>query len=203
MKAEPLYKRIEEVISELYGYFCRSPKRAEGLRLFQIMAHCPVLRIKRLHDVRWLSIFSCIETLLLTYPAVLDFLKSEETVSAQFLYTQLSNPVVFIGLFALFPVLSVVNTLTKKLQYENISFDSFESDLKSTKRFLLSHTVGDLQLGECYEEISKVMLVVDNRVVFHDHDVGSVDDVTAAKESVSASVHKLCGLVLEDMTTLI
>ena len=128
MKEEPLFKRIEEVVTELYSYFCRSPKRAEDLRLYQVMCHCPLLRIKRLHEVRWLSIFSCVETLLLSYPAVLDFLKSEGTVSAQFIHTQLIDPVVFVGLFSMFPILTVLSTLTKKLQYETICFDSFESD---------------------------------------------------------------------------
>lgn len=66
LKDDALFKKLEELLSELYSYFCRSPKRVEGLKLAQTMANTPQIKIKKQHDVRWLSVFACLDTLLMT-----------------------------------------------------------------------------------------------------------------------------------------
>ena len=54
-------KYIETLIKETYNFFSNSEKRVDTLRQFQSVLNHPILKIKNIFDIRWLSWYEAIK----------------------------------------------------------------------------------------------------------------------------------------------
>lgn len=79
-------------------------------------------------QVRWLSIHGCIESLIVSMPAVLAFLKEESTTSstapgiATTLYATLCSARTLLLLHGIQDLLETLQQLTKNLQHETLRY---------------------------------------------------------------------------------
>ena len=90
---------------------------------------------RRLHDVRWMSIYGVVESIIRSLPSIIQFARAEaDTVSsnkvaASKLLEQLTNVENVLYLHLIFPVLTVLQRLSKHMQYELLDFESMQTSL--------------------------------------------------------------------------
>ncbi len=60
----PCIEKLESTIGEIHKYFSRSAERQFQLKSWQTFMEIPVLKFKRIFDIRWSSIKSCIEPII-------------------------------------------------------------------------------------------------------------------------------------------
>lgn len=65
-------ENLDEVITKVYGHFCRSPKQTKELKFWEGALDLDELRMLRLHEVRWLSRQAVVQRLLDILPAVIQ-----------------------------------------------------------------------------------------------------------------------------------
>ena len=65
---------IEHVIKSVYNFFSNSTKRRDTLHKYQEVLEHPILKIKQIYEVRWLSWYEAIKNLCLSIEPLMDIL---------------------------------------------------------------------------------------------------------------------------------
>ena len=101
----PYLQKVEGVLKATYSYFSRSTLRQGRLSEVQKLLDTSKSRLKRPHEIRWLSLIEAVEALCKTYDAVLTclFADSDDPTASGlvilFLHTVLYSPYIFSGMF--------------------------------------------------------------------------------------------------------
>lgn len=81
--ATPYSKVIDEVITKLANRYSRSAKASSQLRAVQEEAGSELLRVHRIHKVRWLSRHRSLERVLKVWPEVLSDIETNVSATAR------------------------------------------------------------------------------------------------------------------------
>ncbi|CAB4378588.1 unnamed protein product [Rhizophagus irregularis] len=154
-------KYAEHVIRSVYTFFSNSTKRIDILHKYQEILEHPILKIKQIYEVRWLSWYEAIKNLCLSIEPLMDTLL--ETITSTPNNSQRQN---FISLYAeicdwkllaflhfLWDILGYLSTLSKIFQRKNIQISDIDPIIELTlnkiqQQFLDYDDDGRLSLGE-------------------------------------------------------
>src|SRR5205085_8977676 len=113
-------KYIETLIKETYNFFSNSEKRVDTLKQFQLVLDHPILKIKNIFDIRWLSWYEAVKNLCISIELLLDtFIEIATTASLQRqqsifdLYSKICNWKVLAFLHFLYDILGHLMELSK------------------------------------------------------------------------------------------
>ena len=67
-------KHVENIMKSVYSFFSSSSKRQETLRQYQTVLDHPILKIRQIHEIRWLSWYEAVKNLCLTIESLMDML---------------------------------------------------------------------------------------------------------------------------------
>ena len=87
-------KHIEYIIKSVYNFFSNSSKRVDNLHKYQEILNHPILKIKQIYEVRWLSWYEAVKNLCLSIEPLMDTLL--ETITTTTNKSQRQN---FISLY--------------------------------------------------------------------------------------------------------
>ena len=72
----PVLKDFQETLTNLFYYFNKSSNKVQTLEELQKILNFPVLKIREIHEVKWLSFFEALLSVYRTLPALLAYLDS-------------------------------------------------------------------------------------------------------------------------------
>jgi len=67
-------KHAEYIIKSVYNFFSNSSKRIDTLHKYQEILEHPILKIKQIYEVRWLSWYEAVKNLCLSIEPLMDTL---------------------------------------------------------------------------------------------------------------------------------
>src|SRR2546421_12800938 len=126
------YKEAELLVKKIYGYFKNSCSRIQQLKEIQDLLECPILKIKRLYDIRWLAWYEAIKNICNSISALLEVFKEAKNGGGQELYIQLKSWRMLAFLYFFYDILEHVTQLSKFLQKRNLRFSDVDSMIQAT-----------------------------------------------------------------------
>lgn len=131
-KNVPDMSSLTNIISAIYNYICQSPKRAERLKDLNEIIQEKNIKLKRIYEIRWLSMGDAVTAIIRNYEALLLLTSQEAALgdpTAIGLNKQLSTYIYLALLHLASEVLSVTNHLSKVFQYRDVCFSTVRGNL--------------------------------------------------------------------------
>ncbi len=154
-------KNVEYTIKSIYSFFSNSSKRVDILHRYQEILEHPILKIKQIYEVRWLSWYEAVKNLCLSIEALMDTLLEAITTTTNnlqkqnfiSLYTQICDWKFLAFLHFLWDILGYLSTLSKIFQQKKIQISDIEPVIELTiskiqQEFLDYNNDERLSLGE-------------------------------------------------------
>ncbi|GBB90528.1 hypothetical protein RclHR1_17500001 [Rhizophagus clarus] len=154
-------KHAEHIIKSVYNFFSNSSKRVDILRKYQEILGHPILKIKQIYEVRWLSWYEAVKNLCLSIESLMDTLLETITTTTNnlqkqsfvSLYTAICNWKLLAFLHFLWDILGYLSALSKVFQQKKIQISDIDPVIELTlnkirQEFLEFDNEGRLLLGE-------------------------------------------------------
>lgn len=72
----PVLKDFQQTLTDLFYYFHKSSQRTQNLENVQKILDAPILKVKEIHQVRWLSFFEAFSNIYKSLPALIMYFDS-------------------------------------------------------------------------------------------------------------------------------
>jgi hypothetical protein len=154
-------KHVEHVIKSVYNFFSNSTKRIDILHKYQEILEHPILKIKQIYEVRWLSWYEAIKNLCLSIEPLMDTLLEMITLTPNnsqkqnfiSLYTEICDWKLLAFLHFLWDILGHLSILSKVFQRKYIQISDIDPIIELTlskiqQQFLVYDDDEKLPLGD-------------------------------------------------------
>ena len=153
-------KYVENIMKSVYSFFSNSSKRIDTLHKYQEILEHPVLKIKQIYEIRWLSWHEAVKNLCLSIEALMDTLLETITTANNLqrqnlisLYTEICDWKFLAFLHFLWDILGYLSILSKIFQRKKIQISDIDPVIEFTlnrihQEFLDFSDEGRLLLGE-------------------------------------------------------
>ena len=153
-------KHTENIIKSIYNFFSNSTKRTDTLRKYQEILEHPILKIKQIYEIRWLSWYEAVKNICLSIEPLMDTLLETITIANNLqrqnfvsLYTEICDWKFLAFLHFLWDILGYLSTLSKIFQRKKIQISDIDPVIELTlkkiqQEFLDYSNEGRLLLGE-------------------------------------------------------
>ena len=128
----PEMQSLTAVISGVYNYISSSPRRAEQLKELNELLEQKNIKLKRIYEIRWLSMGDAVCAIIKNYEALLMLTSSEGLLGdpiAIGLNQQLSSFLILALIHLSADVLSVTNHLSRIFQHRDVCFSALREKL--------------------------------------------------------------------------
>jgi Domain of unknown function (DUF4371) len=126
------YGIVESLVKRIYNYFKNSCFRIQQLQEIQNILDDPVLKIKRLYEIRWLAWYEAIKNICDSMPALLKIFKESKNNDGRELYNQLTSWRTLAFLYYFYDILGHVTKLSKFFQRKNLRFSDIDPMVQAT-----------------------------------------------------------------------
>jgi hypothetical protein len=154
-------KHVEYIMKSIYSFFSNSSKRIDILHKYQEILEHPILKIKQIYEIRWLSWYEAVRNLCLSIEPLMDTLLETITTTTNnhqrqnfvSLYTEICDWKFLAFLHFLWDILGYLSTLSKIFQRKNIQISDIDPVIELTlnkiqQEFLDYNDNGELLFGE-------------------------------------------------------
>ncbi len=154
-------KHVEYIMKSIYNFFSNSSKRIDALHKYQEILEHPILKIKQIYEIRWLSWHEAVKNLCLSIEPLMDTLLEIITTTTNklqrqnfiSLYTEICDWKFLAFLHFLWDILGYLSTLSKIFQRKKIHISDIDPVIELTlnkiqQEFLDFNEEGRLLLGE-------------------------------------------------------
>ena len=76
-------KEYQEILTGIYYFMKASASRTDKLQLVQKLLNEPVLKVKEVHEIRWLAVYQAVETVYRSLDSLLTFFHSETSAKGK------------------------------------------------------------------------------------------------------------------------
>ena len=177
----PVLKDYQTTLTSIFYYFKRSSCRVEKLRAVQELLDSPQLRIREVHQVRWLAIYQAVETIYRSLDALITFFHNEKDATAQGYAKKLSQKDFVHVTYLLMDVLPVITKLSLFFQRKDLDLplipvqvDLCIKDLQKLK---------DDGAGMYVQELEKELSLESGKMVFKGHVLQGRDNFKSVKNA--------------------
>ena len=120
------------MVRKIYNYFKNSCSHIQQLQEIQNLLDDPILRIKKLYEIRWLAWYDAIKNVCNSIPALLRIFKELKNKDGRELYKQLTLWRILAFLYYFYDILEHVTQLSKFLQKRNLLFSDIDLMIQAT-----------------------------------------------------------------------
>ncbi|GBB87188.1 hypothetical protein RclHR1_13620004 [Rhizophagus clarus] len=125
-------KKELSLVRKIYNYFKNSCSYIQQLREIQNLLEDPILKIKKLYEIRWLAWYDAIKNVCNLIPALLRIFKESKNKDGKELYEQLTSWRILAFLYYFYDILEHVTQLSKFLQKRNLKFSDIDPMIQAT-----------------------------------------------------------------------
>ena len=116
-------KDLQHLLTDLFYYFSKSSNRSQDLEEIQDILKDPRLKIKEIHEVRWLSFFEALSTVYSSLPALLTFfdgVKKQKDAKGEGLARRLATQKTIYVLTTMLDVMAPVMVMVQAFQTKDL-----------------------------------------------------------------------------------
>ncbi len=168
-KAVPYLVKYQDVLTSLFYYFKGSANRTENLKEVQKVLDMPQLKIKEVHEVRWMAIYEAVHSVYHSLDALLTYFRSESDKNAKAKgFQKKMSQVNFVeATYLLKDILPVVTKLCLQFQKKNIDVSMIKVHLDMCRADLRKIKSGDpLATAFSGSELGKDVVYDDGEAIF-------------------------------------
>ena len=114
---------FQKVLTDMYYYFSKSASRTEELKEIQKVLDSPVVKMKEVHEIRWMSFYNSSSSVYYSWKSLIKYFKQHQKDSARttFLYNKLSDYTFVATLYLMMdiiPPLAAMNMVFQKVDLD-------------------------------------------------------------------------------------
>jgi hypothetical protein len=132
------YAAVDSCLRESQRMFARSPSAHAAFKELQKLFSEDENRLLRIHDIRWLSIYSVLDRWHKEYKTLLVYTATKRgtDLSAGQLYNQMRDAKVLVTSIAMKPLLESLHVLVKEIQSPDFSFEHLAQRLEGLQEMI-------------------------------------------------------------------
>jgi len=119
-------KECQEILTGIYYYMKASSCRTDRLQLVQKLLNEPVLKVKEVHEIRWLAVYQAVETDYRSLNSVLTFFRCETSAKGKGYYNEVIQHDFVGATYLLMDVLSIISKLCLVFQKKDLDVSMVE-----------------------------------------------------------------------------
>ena len=139
---EKLPRTAEDLLHDVYNYFCHSAKRQQDLKNFQYFTETEPHRLLKASQTRWLSLHSCVARLIEQWDTLLQYfemaVKRDNLLVTEKILSLMKNPILKLYFLFLDYVLPKFTGLNLMFQSAKVSIHCLHSSLVAIYKEFLS-----------------------------------------------------------------
>ncbi|XP_077988181.1 zinc finger protein 862-like [Glandiceps talaboti] len=163
----PYLKKYQQSLTDIYYHFSRSAVRTETLKSIQVILNDPCLKYKEVHEVRWFSFYSALETIYRTYGSLVTYFEAqtEKLPTAKGLAKTMRQYEFVATTHLLMDVIPILTHLSMVFQASDIDIAIVQASLQTTTTQLEGLATDN---GKFLSDLEK-MKETDNKYVVSGH----------------------------------
>ena len=168
-KSVSYFVQLESTIKAIFSHFAHSSVRTANLKHLFVVLDKKYIRLRKIHDIRWLSRLEAVEAVVKTYDVLVTYFEdlSDSDFVAAGLVKQLKSYRFVVSLHFLLDVLSGLGQLNKTFQILSYHPIDAHHKIKEVSQALRSRYLGDTfrwgpKATECLQQIHNGVINVMN-----------------------------------------
>ena len=188
----PALKEYQETLTSLFYYFKGSASRCQNLADVQFILEEPKLKVKEIHQVRWFSFYSALQTVYRSMEALLSYFDSADyrkDPKAVGLHNKLSSKLFLYITYMMMDIMPVVTKLSLLFQKTDVDIGLFKLSVSECIASLRALKENDGAF------VSKLLTTDSIHGKFrNEHRIAGVADVT-----LKSAKHKFVQAIIDNM----
>jgi hypothetical protein len=131
-KEEPFTNSFQKMLSDIFYYFKKSTARILQLKQIQEILDLPEIRMKEVHEIRWISFYKALESIYRTYTALVKFFSGKTDSKAKAIHVQLINIRFVYCLHMLMDIIPSFAQLSMIMQKQHLDIAAVQPCVKAT-----------------------------------------------------------------------
>jgi hypothetical protein len=154
------YVRIESILKSIFSHFSHSSVRMQHLKEVFEVVDKKFVRLRKIHDVRWLSRYEAVNAIVKAYHPLLIYLEnlSQTDVTAEGLAKQMKSYQFYVTVHFLLDDLSVLTQLNKTFQISGYNPYSALKKVDETCKALTSRYSDPILWGSLLQNALKILM---------------------------------------------
>ena len=143
----PVLKDFQQTLTNMFYYFNESSNKVQTLEELQKILNLPILKIREIHEVRWLSFFEALLSVYRTFPALLayfDSIKKQKDPKGEGIAKKLASKKFIYLTCLMLDVLAPVMVLSQQFQKQDLDPAMVSVHLDTCKSSLNKISNGEL-----------------------------------------------------------
>ena len=171
----PYLKEYQDILTGLFYFFKGSANRNEKLKDIQRLLDEPTLKVKEVHEVRWLSIYKAVETVYRCLDSLLSLFSTEKDPKAKGYSKKLGNTDFISTTYMLMDILPIITELCLVFQKSDLDVSLVQVSVEQCLKDLESYKTGDpAPLQATYlDQLKDHLKPVGGRLMFKDNHIVS------------------------------
>ena len=171
----PYLKEYQDILTGLFYFFKGSANRNEKLKDIQSLLDEPTLKVKEVHEVRWLSIYKAVETVYRCLDSLLSLFSTEKDPKAKGYSKKLGNTDFISTTYMLMDILPIITELCLVFQKSDLDVSLVQVSVEQCLKDLESYKTGDpAPLQATYlDQLKDHLKPVGGRLMFKDNHIVS------------------------------
>ena len=162
----PYMKDYQETLTSLFYFFKASASRCEKLASMQELLNEPSLKIKEVHEVRWMSIYKAVETVYRSMDSLILLFSTEKEAKAKGFAKKLGNSDFISTTYMLMDILPIITELCLVFQKTDLDVSMVQVSVEQCIKDLERYKGGDHLHKTYVDELKEHVTTVDNRLTF-------------------------------------
>ena len=129
----PYHVDYQSVLTWIFYYLKASALRTHTLSDIQTLLDEPTLKVKEVHQVRWMSVFIAVQTIYTTLDSLITYFTQDKDAKGKGYQKKMTQHDFIATTYLLMDVLPVVSQLCLMFQKADIDVSLFKSMLKITR----------------------------------------------------------------------
>lgn len=171
----PYMKEYQETLTGLFYFFKGSANRNEKLKDIQTLLDEPLLKIKEVHEVRWMSIYKAVETVYRCLDSLISVFSTDKDAKAKGYAKKIGNSDFISTTYMLMDVLPIIIELCLVFQKKDLDVSLVQVSVEQCLKDLESYKTGDpVPLHPTYiDQLQEHLKTVNGRLMFKDNHIVS------------------------------
>jgi len=183
----------QTTLTGIFYFFKASANRVSKLSAVQDMLNEPSLKVKEVHEVRWLSTYIAVQTVYRTLDSLLTFFSTDSDAKSKGYGKKMSQYDFVASTYLMMDVLPIVSEMCLVFQKKDLDISQVKVQVEHTKRELEKLKAGEAEHTYLYELKEKHLSVERNKVVFKQNHIlqGKQNIESIKKQFIDQILQKL------------
>ncbi|XP_033736369.1 zinc finger protein 862-like [Pecten maximus] len=165
----PYIKEFQETLTGMFYFFKASANRCEKLASIQSLLEEPTLKVREIHEVRWMSIYKAVESVYRTLDSLITLFANEKDAKAKGYSRKLANHKFIATTYMLMDILPIITEMCLVFQKTDLDVAMVQVSVDNCIATLEKYKNGDTLQNTYLGQLKEHLIETDGKMYFKGH----------------------------------